>query len=202
MGALRLLSVRIAVPDPPLSGDGITLRLLTPDDVGWVTDTCADEELSRYIPSIPHPYTTADAEVFARQAARGWETGGSASFVIASADQAGLGMIGLSFEPDDPGMAEVGYWLRREARGAGAATAAVILIAGWAFADLGIERLSLTTMPENRASQAVARRVGFVREGRLRAWLPGPEGRRDSLMFSLLPSDRVGAGGPSSGGER
>jgi RimJ/RimL family protein N-acetyltransferase len=34
----------------------------------------------------------------------------------------------------------------------------------------------------------VAERAGFTREGMLRAWLPTANGRRDSVMFSLLPS--------------
>jgi hypothetical protein len=40
-----------------------------------------------------------------------------------------------------------------------------------------------------RASQRVAERAGFTREGLLRAWMPTAEGRRDSVMFSLLPDD-------------
>lgn len=182
--------MRIAVPDPPLAGEGIVLRLLTAGDLGWVTDACSDRELSRYIPSIPYPYTAADAQIFAEQAKRGWANGTSAPFVIAQADNgSGLGMIALSFEGGDPGMAEVGYWLRREARGRGLATIAVGLISSWAFGKLRIERLSLTTQPENEPSQRVAERAGFTCEGLLRAWLPSADGRRDSLMFSLLPGD-------------
>lgn len=198
--AFRLLSVRIAVPDPPLSGDGILLRRLAADDLPWITAACADRELSRYIPSIPYPYSLADAEIFAEQAARGWEAGTSASFVITRADGgAGLGMIALAFAPGDPGMAEVGYWLGREARGRGVATSAVLLMSAWAFVELGIERLSLTTAPENQASQRVARRVGFTLEGRLRAWQPTGDGRRDSLMFSLLPGEAAEQADQASG---
>jgi RimJ/RimL family protein N-acetyltransferase len=83
----------------------------------------------------------------------------------------------------------VGYWLRPEARGRGAATIAVRLVARWAFATLGIQRLSLTTAPENVPSRRVAERAGFTAEGLLRSWLPTTRGRRDCLMFSLLPAD-------------
>jgi RimJ/RimL family protein N-acetyltransferase len=68
-------------------------------------------------------------------------------------------------------------------------TVAVRLISRWAFKTLGIERLNLTTAPDNVASQRVAGRAGFTREGVLRAWEPTPHGRRDSVMYSLLPSD-------------
>jgi RimJ/RimL family protein N-acetyltransferase len=102
-----------------------------------------------------------------------------------------LGTIGLHLYPADAGLAEVGYWLRREARGRGVATVSVRLVSAWAFGTLGIERLNLITAPGNVASQRVAERTGFTREGLLRAWLPVPGGRRDSVMFSLLPADQA-----------
>lgn len=55
--------------------------------------------------------------------------------------------------------------------------------------SLGVGRLSLITDPENLASQRVAERAGFRREGLLRAWHPTRSGRRDSVMFSLIPDD-------------
>jgi RimJ/RimL family protein N-acetyltransferase len=69
------------------------------------------------------------------------------------------------------------------------ATAALRLVAGWAFQELGVERLQLTTHPDNAASQRVAAKAGFSREGTLRAWLVTRDGRRDAVMFSLLPGD-------------
>jgi RimJ/RimL family protein N-acetyltransferase len=89
--------------------------------------------------------------------------------VIADAADAGpLGLVSLRIAERDPGLAAVGYWLRPEARGRGAATVAVQLIARWAFDELGVERLELTTAPENVTSQRVAERAGFTREGVLR----------------------------------
>jgi RimJ/RimL family protein N-acetyltransferase len=182
--------VRLAFPDPPLSVGGIVLRLPEVGDVGWITAACSDRELSRYIPAMPYPYSSEDARAFIEDAARGWTVGSAATFVVARApDREGVGAIALHLAAADPELAEVGYWLRREARGRGAATTAVRLVAGWAFRDLGIKRLSLQTAVENHASQRVAERAGFTREGRLRAWMPTAEGRRDSVMFSLLPDD-------------
>jgi len=184
-----LLGVQLAFPDPPLAEGGVVLRRMEDDDIGWITVACGDRELSRYVPAIPYPYLEADARAFAEHAARGWMEGGQAVFVIAQAPgRQGLGMISLHLFATDPGLAEVGYWLRREARGHGAATTAVRLVAGWAFGELGIRRLNLQTAPENLASQRVAERAGFTREGLLRAWLPTANGRRDSVMFSLLPT--------------
>jgi RimJ/RimL family protein N-acetyltransferase len=185
-----LHGVRLVFPDPPLSASGIALRRPEPGDIGWITAACSDRELSRHVPAIPYPYSPSDARAFTEHAARGWSEGTSATFVIARAPGSeGVGMTGLSLSAADPGLAEIGYWLCRQARGHGTATTAVRLVASWAFRQLGIRRLSLQTSPENTASQRVAERAGFTREGLLRAWMPTAAGRRDSIMFSLLPDD-------------
>jgi len=184
-----LLGVRLAFPDPALGTAGIVLRRPVPGDVPWITVACSDRELSRYVPAIPYPYSESDARTFVEHAGRGWAEGSGATFVIAHPAGSGLGTIGLHLFTNDAGLAEVGYWLRREARGHGAATVAVRLVSDWAFATLGIGRLNLMTAPENLASQRVAERAGFTREGLLRAWMPTRDGRRDCVMFSLLPDD-------------
>jgi RimJ/RimL family protein N-acetyltransferase len=83
----------------------------------------------------------------------------------------------------------IGYWMHPDARGRGAATRAVVLVSRWAVTEGGVQRLELTTHPENAASQRVAEKAGFHREGVYRGHLPFREGRRSSVMFSLLASD-------------
>src|SRR5512146_2713173 len=76
-----------------------------------------------------------------------------------------------------------------EARGKGLATRAVRLISRWALRELGLPRLGLFTEPWNVASQRVAERAGFQREGVLRSWTEIDGRRRDYVSFSLLPGD-------------
>jgi RimJ/RimL family protein N-acetyltransferase len=183
--------VRLAFPDPALTAEGIILRRPAPADIPWITAACSDRELSQYIPAMPYPYSQSDARAFIEDSDRGWAEESRAGFVIAhAADGDGLGTIGLGLSANDAGLASVGYWLRREARGHGAATIAVRLVSAWAFDELGIKRLSLFTLPGNVTSQRVAERAGFTREGILRAWQPTRDGRRDCVMFSLLPDDQ------------
>ena len=89
----------------------------------------------------------------------------------------------------DQGHAAVGYWLWPVSRGRGIATHATRLMARWAFEVLGVARLELTCGPDNEASQRVAARCGFVHEGVLRSHMPFRGGRRDTVMFSLLPGE-------------
>jgi RimJ/RimL family protein N-acetyltransferase len=89
----------------------------------------------------------------------------------------------------DEGVAELGYWVKAGARGRGVATRAVVLVARFAFDELGAARVQLVTEPDNVASQRVAEKAGFIREGTLRSFLSFKGRRRDAVMFSLLPGE-------------
>ena len=176
---------------PELVGGGIALRAPVEADVGWITEACRDDpEIGRWIPVIPIPYNEEHARGFVAHSATSWANGTEAVFVIGdAATGAPLGMITVHFAQTDPGLAGVGYWLRAEARGRGVATTALRLVSQWTLGELGVERLHLTTLPDNVRSQNVAERAGFLREGLLRRWAPTREGRRDSVIFSLLRED-------------
>jgi len=172
-----MLFVPVIARDPHLAADGVVLRVPDDGDASWITEAYDDPEIAQFIVGMPPP--------------RRWASSTDAEFVIADAAHGEpLGLISLRIAERDPGLAAVGYWLRGEARGRGAATVAVQLIARWAFDELGVQRLELTTAPENVASQRVAERAGFTCEGILRGLVATKNnGRRDSMMFSLLPAD-------------
>lgn len=60
---------------------------------------------------------------------------------------------------------EVGYWLVPDARGRGIAKVAVSLLVEWAFQELELDRIEITTTPENASARALARSLGFTEEG-------------------------------------
>jgi RimJ/RimL family protein N-acetyltransferase len=77
-----------------------------------------------------------------------------------------------------------------ESRGRGICTRALRILSRFGLDELQLLRLDLITDPDNVASQRVALKVGFQREGVLRAHLRHPDGRvRDSVMYSLLPGE-------------
>jgi RimJ/RimL family protein N-acetyltransferase len=65
--------------------------------------------------------------------------------------------------------AEVGYWLVPAARGRGTGRTAVGLLVDWAFSALPLDRIEITTTPENAAARALAAALGFTEEGIMRA---------------------------------
>ena len=163
----------------------IQLRPWTLDDVPAIVAACNDPDIQKWIPLIPRPYTDEDARAFVR----GEVTGDSQQLAITEGGRV-VGSIGMAVNSSRTG--HIGYWCARGARGRGVTTRALRLLCKHGLEELQLERLELITDPDNRASQRVAQKVGFQREGVLRSHLLHPDGRRrDSVMFSLLPGELV-----------
>jgi RimJ/RimL family protein N-acetyltransferase len=184
--------LELPVPDPPLSDGTIRLRRWRTEDVPAVVAACEDPSIARFSPVIPYPFTEADARSWLQTQEPARIAGESLDLAVTSAasDEI-LGAIGLGDLRLTLRVACVGYWLAPQARGHGHMTAAVRLLASWAFDALGLARLELTTDPENVASQRVAQRCGFRREGELRShmFVLHSGERRDSLVYGLLPGE-------------
>lgn len=90
-----------------------------------------------------------------------------------------------------PGVLEIGYWLRPDAVGQGLATEAAAAMTRVAFEVEVVSRLELRCDPANARSAALARRLGFTREGTLRRNVPSVDGtgRRDSQVWGLLDDE-------------
>ena len=174
---------------PDLRDDVIALRLPAERDIDAITAACQDPDIPRFT-RIKSPYTRADGAQFVRAAPQLWRDGRHA-LPLAICDvgtDAILGSTGLHLR-EQPEIAEIGYWVAREARRRGLATRAVRLVSRWAIDELGIQRLELMTRTDNVASQGVAERAGFTREGLLRSYITLGCGLSDVYMFSLLPRD-------------
>ena len=178
----------LSYPDPPLTDGAIALRPWSMQDVPEAVRCCNEEQIRRFIPPLPVPYTEDDAIAFIGAAQQRLDQG-SVTLVIGDAADAALrGSIGL--RTIAPGIAQTGYWVAPEARGRGVAGKALLLLSRWALATLPLIRLQLFTDVDNPASMRVAERAGFVREGTLRNWYDLRGERRDAVMFSLLPGER------------
>lgn len=162
-----------------LEDDVVFLRPFEEDDVPVIVAACQDPEIPRWT-SVPSPYTEADA--------RGWLESDEEDYAIVDkATGELLGSIGVRYPRS--GVGEVGYWVKREARGRGVATRALALLARWALEARDLGRFQLRADVENEASQRVAEKAGFVREGVLRSELLIKGERRDVVMYSLVRDD-------------
>ena len=168
----------------------LVLRPWAEDDVPWLVKACNDPEITRWIPVIPSPYTEEDARAFIGGTSRSAPEYSVPEHSLAMvADGSLAGAIGMSVASMNH-RGRIGYWVAASARGRGVCTRALALLSRWALDKLELRRLELITDPDNVASQRVAEKVGYRREGVMRAHLLHPDGRlRDSVMFSLLPGE-------------
>ena len=167
-----------------LADGDFVLRSWTENDVDALVTGLNEPEIARWMPAIPRPYTRDDAFAFIGGEVRPEHT--ALAIEVAGRVMGGIGMGLNSHEY----RATIGYWVAADARGRGICTRAVRVLARYALDEFEVQRVDLVTDPENLASQRVAEKVGFQREGVLRAHLRHPDGRiRDSVMFSLLPGE-------------
>ena len=174
-------------PTPPLSDDVVALRPWRESDIPAQLEAFGDPVFAQFNDWAPTTYADAVRYLVGHEAAR--RLGEQLELAVVEPRDSDVVLGGVSLNNVSParGRAAVGYWLAPEARGRGVATRAVRLLAGWAFDSLGVARLELTCGPDNHASQRVAARCGFTREALLRAHMPFKGGRRDTIVFGLLP---------------
>src|SRR4051812_23325393 len=87
------------------------------------------------------------------------------------------------------GTAEAGCWLQPGSQGKGLVTRAATVLLDWVLRERGLSRVEWRTNAENHRSIAVARRLGMRLDGTLRQVFPGPHGRVDLQIWSVLADE-------------
>lgn len=168
----------------------VTLRPWREDDADAIVARISDRAIVEFLDRVPQPYEHADAFDYIRSCMEGWRTGTQTNFaILVEGIDGAAGSIGVGWAELEHGVAEVGYWVAAEARGRGVATTATRLVSEWAFgAEPRLERLQLRADVRNVASNRVAEKAGFTREGVLRSSRPNLRlnRRTDFAIWSLL----------------
>ncbi len=122
-----------------------------------------------------------------------WSSGLHHTFsVVDSTTQRLLGNISIFQVDRDNGTASAGYRTAPWARRRGVASAALSVVAGWAFDALELFRLELRHAVPNAASCKVAQRAGFALEATLRLPAATPDGaRHDEHLHARLRTDQT-----------
>ena len=178
-------------PTPPLANKTVLLRPWREADVPNNLMAFSDPVIQRFSWSPAAPSTEDDARGYFVGQEQGRLRGEEVQFALVDPQDEDEVLGGASlYEVNlEQGGAAVGYWLAPQARGRGVASTAVRLLARWGFTQLRLARIELTCAPDNEASQRVAARCGFVREGVMRSHMPFKGHRRDTVLFSLIPGE-------------
>jgi RimJ/RimL family protein N-acetyltransferase len=161
---------------PNLTDGEITVRGLRETDIPAIVAACQDPQIPRWT-RVPSPYTREDAQQFLASAATEAAAGEGLALAVTGDDGRLIGTIGL-MELEGEGSAEIGYWTAAEARGRGVTTRAVVLLRDWAHEALGLGTIEILAHRDNRPSQLVAERAGFVDTGETRTIKRMPPGRQ------------------------
>ena len=184
----------IPLPEPPLTDGAVVLRPWRDADLEALVAAVQDPDIPRWT-RVPSPYTEREGREFLEGQGRQRLAGESLNLAVVDAGNGDLlGSIGVIRLDPARRTAEVGYWVAPQARRRGVATRAVRLASRWALGTLGLARLELLTEPDNLASQRVAERCGYVREGLMRSYQEIKGRRRDYVLYSLLPADPAARG--------
>jgi ribosomal-protein-serine acetyltransferase len=146
------------------------------------------EDLSRWLPWIGNHQSVDDAETYVRNMAGKWITRESLILGIFSKDEktlyGGTGFHGFDWKVPS---CEIGWFLRKSARGQGIGAKAVGLCCKLAFEHIGANRVWGTVDVLNDRSWRLFERVGFTREAHLRGDSRNHHGIiRDTFAYSML----------------
>lgn len=98
-----------------------------------------------------------------------------------------VGGGGIRINRTRPYIGELGYFLDEKYWGRGLTTAAVKLMEQEGFNKLGLSRIEILMRPENKASEKVAIKNGYKKEGRLKKIIKDREGRmHDAFIYAKV----------------
>jgi len=147
---------------------------------------------------FPSPYTGADADRWLDIAAA--EGHDLVHLAIEVDGEASGGISAMRGAENTRFTAEIGYWLGERHWGRGIGTAAVDALCAALFEHTDLERLEAGTFLENRASQRVLEKSGFVREGVRRRHFYKDGRFIDDVMFARLRARSSGEGSEVAAG--
>jgi RimJ/RimL family protein N-acetyltransferase len=155
------------------------------DDVRAMLD---DPEILHFT-RIPEPTPEDFAERWLERYRQGRQDGTAEGFAAIDGDGRFVGMALAPTIDREGAEVELGYIVPRAARGRGVATEMLRQLTRWAFDAAGALRIVLIIDVENVASELVAARCGYVREGVMRSSHLKQGRRIDAAIWSRLPSD-------------
>jgi ribosomal-protein-alanine N-acetyltransferase len=171
-----------------ITGPTLTLRYATADDAPQLLELASDPAVTQWFSW--GPYTSLDqpqAYIAGLEDKR--ESGELLDFLVVHEQHGPIGVTGLSELSTRNRHATVGSWFGREFWGSGANRESKALLTALAFRDLGMDRLTAWANTRNGRSQIALEKVGFRREGVLRAWHRHGDTLHDVVVFGMTRAD-------------
>ncbi|OIO64279.1 N-acetyltransferase [Candidatus Woesearchaeota archaeon CG_4_10_14_0_2_um_filter_57_5] len=101
-----------------------------------------------------------------------------------------VGGCGVKIDQHRPFIGELGYFIDEQHWGRGIASEAIALLEPFTFERLELERLTIMTHTKNIASQRVAVKSGFSREGMLKKAIAIENKLHDAYLYAKIQQQR------------
>jgi ribosomal-protein-alanine N-acetyltransferase len=168
-----------------IRGPALTLRYPRASDAATLFELARDEAVTRYFSWGPY-VEEAEAAAFIESLAGRRADGVALDFAISDERDRLIGVDCLIEVSKRDRRCDLGYWLGQASWGSGSSFESNALLAHLAFGPLRMERLGAVADVRNEYSHRALERVGFVREGVLRAYHRHYDERRDLVTYSIL----------------
>lgn len=122
------------------------------------------QQLSEFLPWVRHAKDEAFFQTFITQSLHDYADGKSMICTIIYNNNV-VGVIGINKISHELKKTNLGYWLSADYRGKGIVTRSTQAMVDYTFNDLGMTKVEIKSAVANKASRAVAERLGFTLEG-------------------------------------
>ncbi len=174
-----------AVEELEVRGPHVRVRIPREADARRLFELASDADVTRFFSWGPYE-EEAEALAWLRTLPARRAEGVALELAIADADDWVMGITAVLEVSKRDRRAVVGTWLGQAYWGTGANAESKALVARLVFDELRMERLGAWADVRNPRSQRALERLGFVREGTLRAYHRHGDERRDVVAYSLL----------------
>jgi len=174
----------------PLTGERTVLREFRTTDLDDYLAVAGDDRVTTWMAF--DSYDRAKAEQNLAGILQRWAQEKRPDYMLAVTRPDDDRVIGFArIAPSGAWTAKLGYAIGADHWGRGYATDAARVLLRFAFGPLGRHRVTAAIGPENEASIAVVKRLGFTYEGHLRDHVFTNGAWRDSLLYSLLEQEHT-----------
>jgi len=174
-----------AASELEVRGPNVRLRIPREADAQRLFELASDPEVTRFFSWGPYQ-DQSEAVAWLQTLPQRRADGTALELAIVDPDDWVIGVIAVLEVSKRDRRAVVGIWLGQAYWGTGASAESEALLAYLVFEPLRMDRLGAWVDVRNPRSQRAFERIGYVREGTLRAWHRHGDERRDLVAYSLL----------------
>lgn len=178
------------MPRTQLETDRLILQRFVRRDASTLDDAIRASltDLNQWLPWARMDYASGDTSAFIRDSVQAWKEDRAWDYSIRLKDDPSrhVGNVSLWTVSKLGKIAEIGYWIRSDETSRGICTESVDRVLEEAFGSMGYHKVVLRIAVGNDASDRVAQKLGFTKEGVLREELLIRGNWVDHSLWSLL----------------